>query len=120
VVQPGDEQRSVGGVELLPAPAFGEVRVDQCAEDGDAEDLPTWRSALSTAKAIPARSASTADIARVLIGVPHNPMPAPSRAKFHQIAAIPVSGASRTSPRVAAPLTISPVISGRVRRCARL
>ena len=68
--------------------------------------------ALMTADAMPARSAWTEDMAMVLIGVPHRPMPAPSRAKFHQIAPMPVAGSRRSNPSVARPATTSPASMG--------
>lgn len=61
---------------------------------------------------MPAREASTADMAIVLIGVPHSPMPPPCSAKIHQIEPMPVSGPSRSSPSAAAPLMISPTNNG--------
>jgi hypothetical protein len=65
-----------------------------------------------TAEAMPARSAPTADMAMVLIGVPHSPMPAPSRAKFHQIAPMPVPRSNRSNPSVARPATTRPASMG--------
>ena len=65
-----------------------------------------------TAEAIPARAADTADMAIELPGVPDIPMPAPSRAKSHQMALAGVAAVSRSRPSMAAPPMTSPASSG--------
>lgn len=113
MVQPGDEG-GLRGRAGVPAGA-GAARqpgVDQGAEHGHPEDLADLAGGVDDGRGIPARAASTADMAIELAGVPARPAPAPSSAKFHQIALSGVAAPSRSRPSVAVPLTSSPASSG--------
>jgi hypothetical protein len=103
----------VGGIELPTRRAARQVRVHAAPSTATPKTRPTCRSALTTADAIAAWEAATADIAIVVVAVPDSPMPRPRSATFHQIAPMPVSVPSRSSPSVAAPLTTSPAAIGR-------